>query len=244
MNRVILLSLLALTGGGQAVAVSDSGVIAGRVVITKALTRKRVSMPAYNMRGVSLATPDSATVAGATSGLDEFSRVVVYLEGPGLAAGKPTTVTLTQKDRHFDPEVVVVPVGSTVSFPNDDPIFHNVFSLSKVKSFDLGYYPAGQTRLVRFSQPGVVQVYCHLHADMSAAVLALDTDKWTRPDEAGSFSFRDLPAGTYELVAWHRSAGFFRRKITIRSGETLPVNFTIPLHTEDAGPISAPGTGR
>jgi plastocyanin len=241
MNRLVLLSALTLAAAAPALA--DSGAVAGRVMITKALTRKRISMPAYNLRGVALAQPEAAARSG-TGSVDEFSRVVVYLEGPGLPSGKPATVTLTQKDRRFDPSVVVVPVGSTVSFPNADPIFHNVFSLSRVKSFDLGYYPAGQTRMVRFDRPGVVQVYCHLHADMSAAILVLDTSRWARPDGAGAFSLQDVPPGDYELIAWHCTAGFFRRKVTVHSRETLAVSLDIPVQVEDANAIAAPGSGR
>ncbi len=244
MNRLILLSLLILVGEGYAAAASDAGAVSGRVIITKALTKKRITMPAYNLRGVSLKHAEVADAPGETNAVNEFSRVVVYLEGSGLTAGKPATVTLTQKDRRFDPEVVVIPVGSTVSFPNDDPIFHNVFSLSKVKSFDLGYYPIGQTRMVRFDRAGVVQVYCHLHADMSAAILVLDTDRWTQPKDGGSFSLQNIPPGDYELVAWHRTAGFFRRPITVRSHETVTVNLTIPLQAEEADVISARGSGR
>ena len=242
MNRVILLSLLILAGAGDAAAASDAASVSGRVILTRVLTKKRITMPAYNLRGISLKPAEARGSSGETDIVDEFARVVIYLEGPGLPAGKPAPVTLTQKDRRFDPAVVVIPVGSTVSFPNDDPIFHNVFSLSKVRSFDLGYYPAGQTRLVRFDRPGVVQVYCHLHADMSAAILVLDTDRWTRPNNGGSFSLHDVPPGNYELVAWHRTAGFFRRPITVRSHETLTVNLTIPLQEEAA--LLAPRSGR
>jgi plastocyanin len=244
MNKVTLLSLLILGGAGHALAALDTGSVVGRVIITKALTKKRITMPAYNLRGVSLNPAEADSAPSEADGANEFSRVVVYLEGPDLTSGKPATVTLTQKDRRFDPAVVVVPVGSTVSFPNDDPIFHNVFSLSKVKSFDLGYYPIGQTRMVRFDRPGVVQVYCHLHADMSAAILVLDTDRWTRPNDGGSFSLQDVPPGNYELVAWHRTAGFFRQKVSVHSRETLTVNLTIPLQAEEADAISAPGSGR
>ncbi|HEY6293651.1 MAG TPA: carboxypeptidase regulatory-like domain-containing protein [Terriglobia bacterium] len=136
----------------------------------------------------------------------------------------------------------MVPVGSTVSFPNADHIFHNVFSLSKVMLFDLDYYPAGQTRLVTFKRPGVVQVYCHLHADMGAAILVVPTDRWTRPRPDGSFSLTGVPAGSYELVAWHRAAGFFRKRITLRAGEPTAVDLTIPLRgPEESGPVAERG---
>jgi plastocyanin len=162
--------------------------------------------------------------------VDELSRVVVYLEAPGLDPAPPVSATLTQRNRRFDPEFVVILVGSTVSFPNADPIFHNVFSLSKIKAFDLGYYPAGQTQVVRFDRTGVVQVYCHLHADMGAAILVLPTALWTRPLPDGSFSLPRVPAGSYELVVWHRSAGFFQRRVTVNRDETLAVDLEIPLN--------------
>ena len=147
----------------------------GRVVITKVMTKKRVTLPAYDLRGATVNSPAPERTAGGNPAVDELSRVVIYLEAPGLKPAAPTQGTLTQKNRGFEPEIVVIPVGSTVSFPNQDPIFHNVFSLSKVKQFDLGYYPAGETRTVKFDRPGIVQVYCHIHPDMSAAILVLAT---------------------------------------------------------------------
>ena len=158
----------------------------------------------------------------------EFGRIAIYLEGPA-ATGTPTNTKLVQQDMRFDPEILVIPVGSTVSFPNGDPIFHNVFSLSKPKQFDLGYYPVGQSRTVRFDKAGVVQVYCHLHPQMSAAILIVDSSWYTRPDEDGGFSFLKIPAGTYELVAWHKSAGFFKRRVELSETGSLKVDITIPL---------------
>jgi len=120
-------------------------------------------------------------------------------------------------------------VGSTVSFPNEDPIFHNVFSLSKARAFDLGYYPAGETREVKFDAPGIAQVYCHLHSDMSAAVVVVPTQWYSQPDEHGSFSFPGLPAGSYRVVLWHKSAGFFIRKVELEEAGTLDFSFKIPI---------------
>ena len=125
-----------------------------------------------------------------------------------------------------------MPVGSTVSFPNSDPIFHNVFSLSKVKAFDLGYYPAGQTRTVRFDRAGIVQVFCHLHSNMSAAIVVVPNAWSTRPDRDGAYALRSIPRGRYRLIVWHKSAGFFEREIDLRAFDSLPVDFNIPLETE------------
>src|SRR6266478_2542793 len=89
----------------------------------------------------------------------ERARVVVYVEG--IVPGSPRTGTIEQRNRQFLPEILVLPIGSTVSFPNMDPIFHNVFSLSKPRTFDLGNYPKNHTRTVTFTKPGIVFVNCH-----------------------------------------------------------------------------------
>ena len=214
----------------------------GRVVITKVITKKRVTLPSYDLRGVTVNSENPDKPPGRNPTGDEFSRVVIYLEGPGLKPAAPAHGTLTQKNRRFDPEIVVVPVGSSVSFPNDDPIFHNVFSLSKVKQFDLGFYPAGETRTVKFDRPGVVQVYCHIHPDMSAAIVVLSTGPWTRPAPDGGYSLSGFPPGTYDLVVWHRSAGFFRRQITVSEGTTPAADFVIPVRDQDSGAAPKPGS--
>jgi plastocyanin len=235
MKGILRLSILVVCGAATAVsAAAGQASITGRVVISKALTKKRVTMPSYQLRGASVDSQEPEKSGKGAPVIDELSRVVVYLEGSGLGPGTPTKATLTQRNQRFDPEIVVIPVGSTVSFPNADPIFHNIFSLSKVKQFDLGYYPAGQTRTVTFDRPGLVQVYCHLHADMSAAILVLPTASWTRPAIDGSFSLPSISAGIYDLVAWHRSAGFFRRRITVSGGETLTVDLMIPIKEQDS----------
>ena len=105
--------------------------------------------------------------------------------------------------------MIVVPAGSTVSFPNLDPIFHNVFSLSKPKSFDLGNYPKDHTRTVTFPKPGIVIVGCHLHANMSA-VIVVTPNRWsTTADAQGHFTLPAVPPGAYTVVAWHKSVGIF-----------------------------------
>ncbi|MGH9378420.1 MAG: hypothetical protein ACRD1I_06435 [Terriglobia bacterium] len=244
MIRSLTLSILVVCTGATAFAGVNKATITGRVVITKALTKERVTLPVYQLRGVSPGSQEPENHGNGAPGSGELSRVVIYLEGPGIERGAPVNATLAQKNRQFDPEIVVVPVGSTVSFPNEDPIFHNVFSLSKAKQFDLGYYSKGQTRVVRFDRPGIVQVYCHIHADMNAAILVLPTAWWTRPTPEGSFSLKGVPPGNYELVAWHRSAGFFRQRVTVSGGETLKVDFMIPVEQPGSGMALAGEDGR
>jgi plastocyanin len=213
----------------------------GRVVITKALTKERVALPIYQLRGMSAGPQESENPGyDDAPSFNELSRVVIYLQGAGLEHGVPVRATLSQEGLRFHPEIVVLPAGSTVSFPNEDPIFHNVFSLSRAKQFDLGYYPKGQTRVVRFDRPGLVQVYCHIHADMNAAILVVPTAWWTRLNSQGGFSLKGIPPGNYELVAWHRSAGFFGRRVVIKGGERLKADFMIPVEEPGSGePIRA-----
>jgi hypothetical protein len=245
MNEIIAFFIL-LMGGcvGVIDAAEGAASITGRVVITKVMTKKRVILPSYDMRGMTVNSSSPAASSAVGSVTDELSRVVLYLEGPGLRNPAPLQGTLIQKNRHFDPDLLVIPVGSTVSFPNDDPIFHNVFSLSKVKQFDLGYYPAGETRTVKFEKPGIVQVYCHIHPDMSAAIIVLATSFWTRPGSDGKFAFSEVPPGAYDLVAWHRSAGFFRRHITLPAKGTLDEDFVIPVKDLDSSVTTQPGSSK
>ena len=110
--------------------------------------------------------------------------------------------SLTQKNRMFTPHLLVIPVGSVVLFPNADPFFHNVFSLFDGKRFDLGLYEAGSTKAVTFSREGVSYIFCNIHPEMSAVVLALSTRLYALADSSGTFQLKDVPAGEYELHVW------------------------------------------
>jgi len=198
------------------------------VIVERRLTKAKVTAAANTYaRGIAVelhsdASPDVLAF--------ERSHVVIYLEG--ALPSKPAAGVMEQKDRRFTPDLLVLPVGSTVSFPNLDPIFHNVFSLSKPKEFDLGNYPKGHTRTVTFSKPGVVFVNCHLHANM-AAVIVITPNQWnTRADETGNFRLADVPPGAYTIVAWHKAAGFFRQQVTVSENGSTPVSFFIPLASD------------
>ncbi len=120
---------------------------------------------------------------------------------------------LAQKDQCFQPRVLPVAVGTAVDFPNMDPIFHNVFSLSPVRRFDLGRYPRGHSKRVVFTRPGLVNVYCDIHSSMAAYVLVLPHHAFARPDARGGWALPDLPAGHYVLKAWHPDLGELRRGV-------------------------------
>lgn len=136
---------------------------------------------------------------------------VIYVDS--LPAGEPSAspsgkrVTLAQKNEAFLPRVVAVAAGTTVDFPNLDPIYHNVFSVSPSRRFDLGKYPRGQSRTVQFPRSGVVNVFCDIHADMAAFILVTPTSVWVRPGSDGRFALSDLPAGRYRVRWWHPDLG-------------------------------------
>jgi plastocyanin len=225
LARVACAALFVCLSAGPAWA----GQIRGRIVVSRVLTKKRVAIPAYAMRGPSVVAPVAASPFSPAA---ELKRTVIYLEPfepTSAPLPKAVVATLRQKNQRFDPDVIVVPAGSTISFPNSDPIFHNVFSLSSARQFDLGYYPAGATREVKFDQPGIIQVYCHIHPDMSAAIVVVPTSWYAQPAEDGGFSFEDLPPGSYYVTVWHRSAGFFRRKVKVSGDGALNMILEIPV---------------
>lgn len=202
--------------------------IHGTIVVKKKLTKRRVTaqVPMYE-RG-------PAVELGADEEKDplafERERVAIWLEGRDPApTGTSPVAKMEQENRRFVPEMLVVQAGSKVSFPNLDPIFHNVFSLSGAKAFDLGNYPKGDTRVVTFPEPGIVYVNCHLHANM-AATIVVAPNRWSaKSDRDGHFEFADVPPGKYTIVAWHKASGPLRRTITIASGRDESVEFLIPL---------------
>ncbi|HUI77310.1 MAG TPA: carboxypeptidase regulatory-like domain-containing protein [Bryobacteraceae bacterium] len=110
---------------------------------------------------------------------------------------------LVQKNKSFHPSLIVIPVGGKVEFPNHDPFFHNVFSLYEGKRFDLGLYESGTTRFVQFDKPGISFIFCNIHAEMSAVVIALATPYYAISDARGELRFPDVPPGRYQLQVFH-----------------------------------------
>ncbi len=140
------------------------------------------------------------------------ANVVVWLtpintSNARLATPAPNQrLRLVQKDKTFEPHLVIVPVGSVVEFPNHDPFFHNVFSLFEGKRFDLGLYEAGGTRLVRFDRAGICYIFCNIHPEMSAVVVVLNTPYYAKSDRSGHLTIPQVPAGRYVLHAWYEGS--------------------------------------
>ncbi|MFK7741988.1 MAG: hypothetical protein AB8H80_16855 [Planctomycetota bacterium] len=147
---------------------------------------------------------------------ESSAGVVVFLERPGeRPTPLPRRPSISQRDRRFEPAVLVVPTGTTVRFPNDDVVFHNVFSLSRGNAFDLGTYAKGRERNYTFAAPGLAKVHCNIHADMVAHVLVLNSTHTAVTDERGFWSIPDVRAGTYTLRVWHALAKELRQPLTV-----------------------------
>jgi plastocyanin len=170
--------------------------------------------------GAARAQPGT-TVAGRLAILEkggkrttDVGQAVIWLEASRAAAPAGRVEIATEK-KQFLPHVLVVPAGSAVSFPNHDPFNHNVFSLSEAGPFDLGLYNRGETRTARFSRPGIIRIYCNVHASMNAFVVVRDNPFYTQPGADGSFAIADVPPGAYTLQVWHERGGEASRKIEV-----------------------------
>lgn len=119
----------------------------------------------------------------------------------------PTTYNITTRNKTLIPHVLAIPIGSTVTFPNEDPISHNLFSVSSSNAFDLGLYRKGAGKSQKFDAPGVVNVYCNVHPNMSAVIHVMSTPYFAFADATGTFTLSNLPAGKYKLVAWNEQGG-------------------------------------
>jgi plastocyanin len=138
----------------------------------------------------------------------DYSGVVVWLEpaGSALPPARPARARMIQKNKTFIPHILPVSTGTTVDFPNYDPIFHNAFSNYDGQVFDVGLYPPGTTRAVRFTRPGVVRIFCNIHAHMSAVIVVLSTPWFAFTAADGAFVIPDVPAGKYRLKVFHERA--------------------------------------
>ncbi|HEX5727777.1 MAG TPA: carboxypeptidase regulatory-like domain-containing protein [Longimicrobiaceae bacterium] len=192
-----LLALPLLAGRSPAPAPpAPAGTIEGRVTLGERPTRRVASR--YPGQG-----GGAAHVMGAVP-------AVAYLVGPVAGAGNPAPAArprLTQRDTSFRPPVLVVPVGTAVEFPNADAFFHNVFSYSAPKRFDLGRYPRGESRTVVFDRPGIVKVYCEIHQWMRAAVVVVENPFHAQVGADGRFSIGGVPPGRYRLAVWDFDRG-------------------------------------
>jgi plastocyanin len=202
--------------------------LSGRITIQSRASRRPIAPLIYDLRGSSA---DSPAPAGSV-----FDRVGVWLES-NVAFEHPSAGTLIarmqQRNRRFDPELLIVPVGASVEFPNSDPIFHNIFSLSPAQKFDLGYYPEGHSRSVTFPRAGIVQVYCHVHPSMNAVIIVTPSPWTSQPGKDGRFGWTGVPPGRYRLMVWNRGTGLIHKKVLVPPEGTVEVDVAIPEQDAD-----------
>lgn len=216
-----LLTLAASNGFGAAS-------LRGVVRIESKIQPRSMAINFYSRRGGPAVAPRTTAPAS------ELENVVVYLEG-NLQSAKVAPLhrraaadpTIRQVNETFVPQVLAIQAGDTVRFPNGDPFFHNVFSLSGARSFDLGRYPKNQVRSVKFNRPGIVKIFCHIHSHMNAVIRVFDHPYFCKADANGAFSMPPLPAGTYTLVAWHERLKPQKKTIRLQPGENSPVDFVL-----------------
>jgi plastocyanin len=167
--------------------------------------------------------------------LKDSSKAVIWLTPIGATVQSPQQTRipqLVQKNKSFQPSVLVIPAGGKVEFPNHDPFFHNVFSLFEGKRFDLGLYESGTTRFVQFDKPGISFIFCNIHAEMSAVVIALATPYYAISDAHGDLAISDVPPGRYQLQVFHAGVApdalrARSREITIAPGQTTLGTFAL-----------------
>lgn len=218
--RVAVVAAVAVSATVSTAHPQSTGTVTGTVTLT-AGRRAPLGTGAYGRRGVA----PKPTVVG-----PETRKVVVFLSGATPATPPPAMrARIAQRGEQFLPPVTVITVGSTVDFPNEDSFFHNVFSLSRARSFDLGRYPSGESRDRSFPRPGIVKVYCDIHSQMSALIMVLDHPWFTIPSEDGAFTLPAVPAGEYTLVAWHERIGEQRQRIRVVAGDTVRAAFNLPV---------------
>jgi plastocyanin len=209
--------------------------------------------------GLWIVPASCATVSGAVVLADshdpavrrhnDFSWVVVWLEP---ADGRPPEVRgliraqVVQKDKHFSPHVLAIPVGTAVDFPNQDPIFHSAFSNYSGQLFDLGLYRPGSSRTVVFRRPGIVRIFCNIHPAMSAVIAVLNTPWFAVSAKSGAWQMRGVPPGDYELHVFHERAteetlNALARRVTVPAGAPLAL---APITISETGYIPAPHSNK
>jgi plastocyanin len=215
---IVIAALVCVRPPRAIVRGARNGAIAGRVELRRVASAERRPTVAE------LGTPSAA--------LDVSDRMtsVVYLDSAPRGAFEQVETpraVMDQRGERFVPHVLAITTGTIVDFPNSDRIYHNVFSLSKVRTFDLGRYAAGHSKPVRFDRAGVVRVFCDIHSHMNAFILVFSHPFYSLTDNDGRYRIDNVPPGTYNVVAWNEGISSDARPVVIPDGGVAELDFTL-----------------
>ena len=198
-------------------ALPAEGKITGKVFVSKSGgTAARSTKGLYGKSSSRLSKSNSA----------DKKAIVFIVKAPGKYPLPQSRPVMRQKNIAIVPHVLPVLLGTTVDFPNEDEIYHNIFSLSETKTFDLGRYSKGKSKAVTFTTLGTVKVFCDIHSQMGGVILVLQNPYFTTVGIDGSYTISGIPPGNYEVAAWQENGGNKIQKITVRSGEQVNLDFS------------------
>ena len=206
-------------------AVLAASFLLGQSLFAQATVEGKVELPRPSAERLQIQRYQNS--AETPTGPPEPPMAVVYLEGSFSHVSSPTRgVSMAQKNISFDPGLLPIRVGTTVDFPNMDDTYHNVFSYSKTKRFDLGRYRKDETPAsILFDKAGVVTLHCEVHGSMRGTILVLDTPYFQKSDPQGGYRLRELPAGHYVLKAWVSESDVRSHEVDLKPGTTMHVDF-------------------
>ena len=211
---LVTAALITTDAGEQA-----AGVIRGHLEI------RRIARPVERRPEIAESAP-----AGPRD-LPDLRRGVVYLESAPQSAfeeRESSRAVMDQRNETFMPHVLAIMTGTTVDFPNSDKTFHNVFSLSKAKRFDLGRYAAGRSKAVVFDRPGLVRVFCDIHTHMNAFILVFNHPYFNVTDVEGRFRLDNVPPGTYTVAGWYEGETRISRSVTVAPNTVADLELVVP----------------
>src|SRR5437764_6414812 len=218
LGCVALVSVVSFVCVPQGTQAARPGTIRGRVEL------RRPTSPVERRPGVAeLGSP-------APRDVPNLLRSVVYLESAPRGAFETEEgghAIMDQRNETFVPHVLAITAGTVVDFPNSDRFYHNVFSLSKAARFDLGRYAKGKSKSVRFDQPGIVRVFCEIHSHMNAFILVFAHPFFAMTDPDDRYRLNNVPAGTYNGIAWNEGVTSDPKPVTVGAGATAELDFTV-----------------
>jgi plastocyanin len=204
--------------GPASQSLRDTGSIRGRVEV------RRPSTPPERRPNVA----DLGAHVTQSDVSDRLTSVVYFDSAPrAAAAAVPGHAVLDQRDERFVPHVLAITTGTVVDFPNSDRIYHNVFSLSKTRPFDLGRYAAGRSKSIKFDRPGIVRVFCDIHSHMNAFILVFNHSFFALTDAEGRYRIDHVPPGTYNLVAWNEGVSSGPQPVVVSDGGEAELDFAL-----------------